>query len=75
MTRADNAAFCRFWEQAASVAEAARKAGMTPNGAGCRASELRRAGVPLKLFPKGPVAERVDVEALTAVVELARRGL
>jgi transposase len=57
-------AFVALWSDAASLAEVAKRAGLTRNSASIYAWRLRSKGVELKRMPGGgrPLKERKDTE-------------
>lgn len=62
---ATDESFVAIWQKAATLAEAADLANMTPRDASVRAFRMRKAGVPLKTFqtPRG----KIDVVGLTRI--------
>lgn len=54
--RVNDGEFCRIWQTAANVYEAADALGVTPNAAKIRASQLRKRGRSLKKFPPVRIA-------------------
>ena len=64
--------FVLAWQRAESLLEAAEAVGSDRLYTSLRASKLRKAGVPLKMFRRGRPpgsGKRVDVEALSALVK------
>lgn len=62
------AEFVVVWQQSKSVAEVAKRAGLTPRSASIRASTYRKRGVLLKKFVPTLIGRRpLDVAALNAL--------
>ena len=62
--------FVVAWQSSESLAEAAKKTKTTPRAASMRAFNMRKAGVPLKVFKR--VGEKYDVAGLTALAKKAK---
>ncbi len=60
--------FVKAWQKADSVESVCKALGITESSAHSRSSRYRRAGIPLKSFPKGG-GQRLDVKGLA---ELAK---
>jgi hypothetical protein len=59
-----------IWQTSATLAEAARRAGMPVAIASARAGEYRKKGIPLKSMPRG--RKRLDVAGLKALAEILK---
>ncbi len=56
--------FVRIWQGAKSIADAAKKAGLSTGSAVGRAVIYRKKGIPLKKFPRGGHGYTIDYAAL-----------
>jgi hypothetical protein len=64
----DPVVFVKTWQLASCLAEAADRMGMPKFNTSVYASQLRKKGVRLKTFPKGPRGE-INVDALNDLIE------
>ncbi len=60
--------FVKAWQKAESVEAVMKELGITETSAHSRSSRYRRAGVPLKNFPRGGGA-RLDIKGLAALAK------
>jgi hypothetical protein len=61
--------FVNIWESSSSRYDVAKKCGVTGAAVGMRAAKLRRAGVKLKLFPRGRRQKLIDVNILNTLIK------
>lgn len=60
--------FVKAWQKADSVEQVMKDLGITESSAHSRSSRYRRAGIPLKNFPRGGGA-RLDVKGLASLAK------
>jgi len=61
--------FVKAWQKAETIAALVSKLGMSVVGARTRASNYRKAGIPLKKFAHAGRGNPLDIEALTALAK------